>query len=351
MKIKLSDIKIIPLLDTLRIADISDDVYFSNKYSEYTSNSRLKYIDPKDGGSPDEYKRNHEFSTPSLKIGSAIHECLLQPESFKLLPNMGKPNAKLGEVAEKAYIYHKEGMSLEDAIRKACVEVHYYVNLIDKKIPMIIEKSTDFWNKLDEPRSKEVGVEEILLSDPDYNIVSGCLESCNNNKTIMSKLHPLNSKGEAVESYNEIAFFIDFLFVYKNQPPKYVKFKMKADNFTINVLDKKIVLNDLKTTGKPINWFMNTEYGSLVHYSYYRQLGLYMWMLYLYCSRKYGATKEAGWKYEANFLVVQTFDDYASKCFNLSKDWLNVGLLEGQNLLKRIAAYKMFGWDSKIEFE
>ena len=43
---KLSDITITPLLDTLRLEDISDEVYFSEKYSNYISNSRLSLINP-----------------------------------------------------------------------------------------------------------------------------------------------------------------------------------------------------------------------------------------------------------------------------------------------------------------
>lgn len=338
-------------MDSIKRLDISDEEYFSDKYRGYISNSRLKYINPKEDGTPELYRHPPRFTTQSLKIGSALHGMLLQPDSFTLLPKMNRPTAKLGDVVEMVYNLEKDGMDRIDAIKQACNEIGYYVNQIDRKIPMIIEKGTPFWNALDIPRWKKEGVEEILLSDADYDVVTGCLDSCYNNKEIMSKLHPTDAFGDPVESYNEIAFFIDFLVTYKGKKCCTLKFKMKADNYTVDILDKKIVLNDVKTTGKACRWFMNEQFGSLVHYHYYRQLALYLWILQLYCSNQYGASKNAGWTSECNFLVVQTFPDYESQCYKLNDYWLSRGKKEAEQLLKRIAAYEMFGWKSEINFE
>ena len=351
MRVKFSDFEIIPVTRSIKRLDISDEEYFSSKYRDYISNSRLKYINPTENGTPGLYKAPPRFTTQSLKIGSALHEMLLQPDSFTLLPKMGRPTAKLGDVVEMVYNLEKDGMDRIEAIRKACNDVGYYVNQIDKKIPMIIEKGIPFWEALDAPRWKDASKEEILLSDSDYDVVSGCLESCYNNDQIMNKLHPTNKSGKPIESYNEIAFFIDFLVIYKGKESKKLKFKMKADNYTVDTDSKRITLNDVKTTGKAARWFMNEEFGSLVHYHYYRQLALYLWILELYCLNQYGASKNAGWTSECNFLVVQTFPDYESQCYKLNSYWLKKGKLEAEELLKRIAAYKMFGWNSKIEFE
>ena len=51
----MEDIKLIPLLDTLRLEKIDDSEYFSERYSGYISNSRLSKIDPNKGGSPEEF--------------------------------------------------------------------------------------------------------------------------------------------------------------------------------------------------------------------------------------------------------------------------------------------------------
>ena len=52
---ELNDIKIVPLLDTLRLQKISDEVYFSEKYRNYVSNSRLGLINPQQDGSPEKF--------------------------------------------------------------------------------------------------------------------------------------------------------------------------------------------------------------------------------------------------------------------------------------------------------
>ena len=55
-EIKLDDFKILPDLNSLKRVDMSDDEYFSDKYKDYVSNSRLKLINPEEGGSPEKYK-------------------------------------------------------------------------------------------------------------------------------------------------------------------------------------------------------------------------------------------------------------------------------------------------------
>ena len=51
----LNDIKITPLIDTLKLQKIDDTTYFSQKYSNYISNSRLSLINPDQGGNPEKF--------------------------------------------------------------------------------------------------------------------------------------------------------------------------------------------------------------------------------------------------------------------------------------------------------
>ena len=73
MKVKFSDFKIIPVMDSIKRLDIDDEIYFSRKYSNYISNSRLKYIDPSEEGSPELYKNPPHFTTNSLNIGRKFY--------------------------------------------------------------------------------------------------------------------------------------------------------------------------------------------------------------------------------------------------------------------------------------
>ena len=60
MTINLNDIKLSPVLESVYRSKISDAEYFSSSYSNYISNSRLKYINPDQGGSPSLYNKGIE---------------------------------------------------------------------------------------------------------------------------------------------------------------------------------------------------------------------------------------------------------------------------------------------------
>lgn len=291
MNIKFSDFEIVPIMSSVIKRDISDELYFSSKYAKYISNSRLKNINPNEEGDPSKYLNPPRIQTQSLSIGSAVHECLLQPEEFELAPKLNKPTAKLGAVIDEIFINRSKGLSIYNSIHKACEKVGYYVSSIDKKIPFIIEKGFEYyWNR----RKYESVKEPIFLSNSDYDVVNACLNSCNNNKSIMKKLHPTDDFGDLIESHNEDALFIDFIVTYKKKHCVTLPFKLKADNWTIDYDNKVITLNDLKTTGKPVNWFMNPEYGSMNKFHYYRQMGIYSAVLWYYCQQNFGVCKNTG---------------------------------------------------------
>ena len=79
----LKQIKITPILDSLKLEDVSDSEYFSKKYSNYISNSRLGVL-KKDGvkafseGIPQVYN-------PYFETGSLVHQQVLQPEYFQVI--------------------------------------------------------------------------------------------------------------------------------------------------------------------------------------------------------------------------------------------------------------------------
>ena len=263
---------------------------------------------------------------------------------------MGKPSAKLGAVIDEVYKLRQDGYSIYDAIKAASNNVDYFKNTIDKKIPFVIEKGLEYYKKLHEPRWVHSEKEQIMLCDKDWDTVNSCLESCYNNKQIMNYLHPTDIWGDPIESYCEDALFMDFLVVYKGKKCETLPFKLKIDNWTIDPENKIVTLNDLKTTGKAVEKFMHPEWGSFAHYHYFRQMYVYGLVLWYYCQQKYGVSKQAGWKMDFNILAVQTLPDYTSQRFNISRDWLKKGQIEFEMLMKRVAAYRMFGEKGPIDF-
>ena len=98
--------------------DITDEVYFSDKYSNYISNSKLKLINPDEGGSFKTYLEGLKSkSTGSLDLGSAVHELVLQNESFELNSYI-KPSGKIGKVIHRVSVGFAE-YRLESACSKS----------------------------------------------------------------------------------------------------------------------------------------------------------------------------------------------------------------------------------------
>lgn len=344
MEIKLADVKLTPLLHTIQRLKISDEEYFSEKYRDYISNSRLKYINPDQDGSPLKYKNGiQQEATRSLQLGSAIHEVFLQPESFSLEEDLERPSAKLGDVCETAMRKRFSGKPIYDSIIEACNEVGYFVNsLTDSRIKQIITKGFPFYIK-----SKIAGnTDKIVLSSKDRDVCVKCLNSLTSHKGIMNLIHPTDMFGDAIASYNEDAIFMDVKCEY-NGKTTILKLKMKADNWTIDEENKKLVLNDLKTTGKPIGFFMQ-DYGSFVHFYYARQMAMYLWMLFHLCKKEFNVDKS--WDVSVNMVVVETTCDNRAGVFRVSKNQLTSGRKEFQRLLKMVGYCEIEGYNDNITF-
>ena len=343
-EINFKDFKVIPILSSIKRVDMSDEEYFSKTYRDYVSNSRLKNINPVEGGSPSLYKNPPHFSTQSLVVGSAVHERLLQPESFELAPKMGRPTAKLGNCIDAAIKYRKQGYSIYESIIKGSDDADYYVGrLTYSRIKSILKAGLPSYFA-----QKNLKGTEIVLSDSDYDTVTSCIKSVENNSEIINTLYPETAFGDKIPSYNEDAFFMDYIVMYKDKAT-ILKYKMKIDNWTIDTENKVLTLNDLKTSYKPASWFMNPEYGSMYHYHYYRQFALYGDILQLYCMKEYGYTPKI-WDFKANVLVVSTSDPYESQCFPISDNLIKKGRREYMQLLKRVAYYEIFGYEEEVKF-
>lgn len=338
-----SDFKIVPLTDTVRKEDISDEVYFSKEYSNYISNSRLKLINPEQGGSPQAYfEKQFQESTTSLQIGSAVHQLFLQGDEFVLAEGYGKPSAKLGQVVEKTKYYRNNGYTVSDSIQAAAKDVGYYVNgLTENRIAAVLEKGFEYYWK-----SKELGPQHVVLCNADTEVVKKCLNALSSNKKITKVINAVDLMGDPIDSFNEDAMFMDIQVTYQDTPI-ILKLKMKADNWTVDVDGQTLTLNDLKTTGKPLPFFME-DYGSFVHFHYARQMAMYSWILKHYCAKHFGY--DENWTCESNMVVVETIPPYRADCYKVSKAQIREGMIEMFQLLKRVAYYELFGYEEEVDF-
>lgn len=328
---ELNDIKIVPLLDTLRLQKISDEVYFSEKYRNYVSNSRLGLINPQQDGSPEKFFEGFKMGySSSLEIGSAVHELVLQPDLFVLQENTQKPTAKLGAMADRLYpVYDKTGKVTKEDVIDASEKVDYYVGKItDNRYNEIIEKCTPYWEYRKSLDSSETR-DRIFLDHKSTEIVKSCVESLAKNNNVENLLHPKGIVDDPI-SENEQAILLDVKVICPNGKEFILRLKSKLDNYTIDKETNTITVNDVKTISK----YVNEIEGNIERFHYNRELAMYLYLLKLCAVKFYGMTDP---KMKANYLVVSTVPDFYSKVRSVSNRELRYGFFEFTKLLKYVA--------------
>ena len=342
-QIDLNSLKLYLAEGSIRREKISDELYFSARYKHCTSNSKLKLINPEQAGSPKEYfEGGFGPKTASLAMGTCVHVATLEPEEFKLAPAIGRPTAKLGDVLDAIIKYRRKGYRIYNAITQACKECDYYANCIDSKVKSIIEKGLKYYLK-----ASKLDKDTIILPDSDREKCLASIKSLKNNKLVQSILHPTDAFGDKLPSFNEEAFFADYVVVVGDKAVV-IPFKLKIDNWTIDEDNKTLVLNDLKTSGKPVAWFMNEEWGSFKKFHYDRQFLCYGDILKKYCEKEFNF--DESWDFKANVCVVETFGEHNSKCFKITERRMEEARPEFEKLMKMIGYYTIYGYDEEVEF-
>lgn len=331
----------IPLLDTLQLLDISDEEYFSPAYSNYISNSRLRLINPDQGGSPQLYKQGLGSSTTeSLYRGSVVHCCVLQPDDYVIAPLTTRPTAKLGLLADECYKQFKETLSVSDEmVIAASNKVDYYKGLMTpERIADTKSKCQDYWMGRVDWESRSSDHREPLFLDPkSWEVVHACLKSINENKEIQDLLHPKGICQEPIIC-NEGTLLMDVRCIVDGRETV-LKLKAKLDNFTINVETNTIFLNDLKTSGHILSDFGTN---SFVNFHYARQGAMYLWLLKLYAEKVYGLKHPNMY---VNFMVVSTIPDYRAGVYACKNCEIEQGMFEFKRLLKMVASCEVYGYD------
>lgn len=360
----LENYKVEFLLETVNIKELSDAEYFSSDYSHYVSNSKLKLINPDEGGNPKLFHEGikSEYNS-SFEFGTAVHQLLLQPESFRLSDYPFKPSAKLGLFVDNFIKYRQKGLSIYDSMLKSSDKSDYYKGkLSNKKIKNAIEKGLRYY--LDVTQTDllldEYGREVLVLSEKLKNDVADSIKSANNNLKIQNLLTNQNFE-ESIKYFNEQAMFIDISITLPNKKVIIIPFKLKFDNYSIDPDNKIVTLNDLKTTGKPVSYFMgnlipvldekgkkiNDQWinGSFQKLHYYRQMAIYMIILQAYCKT---ILNLENYQYKANMLVIESIPQFKSDVFQVSQSYIKQGLIEFKELICRVAWHEYYGYDVEL---
>ena len=330
---RIQDIKLTPLMDTLQLLKIDDATYFSSKYSSYISNSRLGLLNPKQDGSPEKFFEGFKSGgfNQSFALGSAVHELVLQPEYFELAPDMGKPTAKLGAMADELFkVYLQKDITKNDIIKASDIVDYYKGKITDDRFKDVVTKCTPYW----EQRKKEVldisqNKEMIYLDHKSREITISCVESLKSNKYAMDLLHPTGIVEDPIVG-NEQAILLDVQAVAPNGETTILHLKSKLDNYTIDTETNTITVNDVKTIGNIVSAI--TDNIKRFHYS--RELAMYLYLLKLCAAKFYNLENP---KIQANYLVVSTVPNFYSSVKPAEMDDLLYGFKEFKVLLQYTA--------------
>lgn len=341
---KLSEIKITPILDTLRLEDISDDEYFSEKYSNYISNSRLSLINPDQGGCPEDFFVTRPVQrSDSLRFGSAVHTLVLQKDSFLLVDSVDAPTAKAHYMGEYLFDIMKKNKTTsptdEEIIEASNVIDYYKDKMTDKKIADLRLKCNQYWlQRFLFEKDYDWTRTPIYLDPRSRCKLESCLQAIEKDKGINNLLNPEGLTEEPIIG-NEKTILLDVKVETPNEDPFILKLKAKLDNFSLDKETNTITVNDLKTTGKIISEFNN----AISRYHYNREIALYSWLLSLCANKFYNMEKPT---IKGNFLVVETIPDYLTGVIPMTPKLYKEGIKEFQRLIKLVAFYVLNGYES-----
>ena len=324
----IKQIKITPLLDTLKLENISDEEYFSEKFSNYISNSRLSLLKNKGAKAFFDGLNNQDYN-PSFFFGTLLHQQYLQPESFEVIDGVFTPTAKARLMALE--LYSPEGTTpTDDEIKIASYKIGYYKDkLTSNRITELRNKCNQFWRDrfIYEQNNPTSDKERVYIDEKSFGLLNCCLDSINNNKEFNKLVHPEGIM-ETPYSANEQTILLDIEMEVPGYEPKIYKLKSKLDNFTIDKEENVITVNDLKTTSRLAKEFDPT------YFSYQREIGMYSYLLKLCSEKFYGMNKPT---IKGNFLVVSLIPDYNSLVYPMTPKLFKQGFNEFKYLLKTVA--------------
>lgn len=338
--------------ESIQLIKMTDQEYFSEKYREYISNSKLSLLNPDEGGSKERFlsKFKDEYN-PSFEIGSLLHSMILQEDSYYVSKFL-KPGGKHGLFVQSVLKHRNLSNKIHDCIKLASVEADYYSNQLGgQRLKTAIRGGLAFYNYLRKEESTEIlengNKVPIYISQTMYPKYIECMKEVKNNSKIQNLINPLGN----IEVYNEYAILCEIKVTIEGKEV-ILKVKAKLDNFVLDHDNNLLILNDLKTTGKPVNFFMGNKVkvvgedgkyiwrwfnGSFQAYHYYRQLALYLWLLQCAVQALFGII----YKSQVNMLVVETVPNFKSNVFPVSNKYIKLGISEFKNLFEEIATWQI----------
>lgn len=253
----------------------------------------------------------------------------------------------------------KKKNSIYESIKKAAISADYYKDaLMDEKkikgrLPSILKAGLDYYVRKFNNEFVALNREVIVLPQTQLNTCKRCIRSFNNCMNIQQIVK--DNIFEPKEYLNEIALFSDIEVLLPDGHLVPLKIKGKFDSVVIDPETKTVYLNDIKTTSKQLEYFMGTVLkndegveeaynGTLEHHHYYRQLGLYFFMLQMYLDH---CLFKADYNIKCNIFAIETTGDNRSQLFKINNSYIQYGIKEFKELICRVAYHEIYGYDAE----
>lgn len=339
---------------------MEDPEYFA---LDAISNSKLSLINPEQEGSPQKFFMDRKsIDSTALELGSAVHALLLEKDKH-YLSEFEKPGGKIPLLIKTAHSLStriENPINYDEALTIACkIHDYYSTSLTDNRLSTLKEKGQAYFEYL----SQENKPGAVVLTTEQRDKCLKCVGSVKNNPHAIELLYPEVS--DTLLSFDEDVILMDIKAIFTDDlmsSETMLKTKGKIDNWSIDLKNNIIIMNDLKTTGKPLQFFpgrwqvdkySETEElifieGSFQKYHYNRQLAFYMAMLLAYCNKTYG---ERDWTLGINIIAVETIYPYRSQVFKIGEATLKKGMKEYNELLKRVAYHTKYTYYNIPELE
>jgi len=325
----IKQIKITPILDSLKLEDISDEVYFSEYRKDYISNSRLGIL--KKDGAKVFFEGIPQVYNASFETGSLIHQMVLQGDDYEVIPKVFKPSAKAGLMADA--LYKSDGtFPTDDEIKAQSYIIGYYKDkLTSNRLKEFRDKAEPYWRDrfLYEQNNpiKEGDKKRIYTDERNYDLLVNCLNTLGNDKQIQDLLHPTGLISDPITG-NEKTILLDIEMQVPGYEARVYKLKAKLDNFSIDTEENIVTVNDLKTTSRLAKDFDPT------FFSYQREIAFYSWLLKLVAKKFYNLETSTSL---GNFLVVSTIPEYNTCVYPMTSKLFMTGWREVLYLLRMVA--------------
>lgn len=248
-------------------------------------------------------KQREDSTDAHLVAGRALHCLLLEPETFDdqfiIMPGKVPGDNNLiivNNIFNKYYTtMGNDTLCLEDfpneiLTQLLTINLHQSLKTDQQRLDkMLTDQNKEYFNFLKAKENKTV-IDQVTLDNCKVSV-----ECLRNNVTVRALLQLDADKNQNIKILNEQKL---------STPPAKYKFGFKGilDNVVIDYDAKKIFINDLKTTGKPLQDFPD----SVEYYKYWIQAVMYqqlVWVNYIKDLKDY---KE--WDIIITFIVIDKYN-------------------------------------------